>query len=251
MARRHSPAFICPRLCTPRAFDMFSYIAGPCRFCVHCRVATYARVVGLCGFRMHCGIYRICAYCAPLPCLRAPWGGRLFHMCRGLLLHPCLLWDSTAFACAGGLCRTHACFRISPLSHVPRAFAALVPVFRFAAFACAVGLCRTVPALGFRRFRMCRGHLPHRACFGISPLSHVPWAFAAPVPVFGISPLSHVPRPLPRPYLLWNFATFACTAGLYRDRVHLGHCHVHACVLTLLLQVPQSFDVYLRTAAFM
>ncbi len=225
MARRHSPAFICPRLCTPRAFDMFSYIAGPCRFCVHCRVATYARVVGLCGFRMHCGIYRICAYCAPLPCLRAPWGGRLFHMCRGLLLHPCLLWDSTAFACAGGLCRTHACFRISPLSHVPRAFAALVPVFRFAAFACAVGLCRTVPALGFRRFRMCRGHLPHRACFGISPLSHVPWAFAAPVPVLefrrfrmyhglcrvrtccGILPLSRAPRAYTATAFTWGIAT--------------------------------------------
>ena len=206
MARRHSPAFICPRLCTPRAFDMFSYIAGPCRFCVHCRFATYARVVGLCSFRMHCGIYRICAYCAPLPCLRAPWGVRLFHMCRGLLLHPCLLWDSTAFACAGGLCRTHACFRISPLSHVPRAFAALVPVFRFAAFACAVGLCRTVPALGFRRFRMCRGHLPHpclflefrrfrmyhglcrtRACCGILPLSRAPRAYDATAFTWGIA----------------------------------------------------------------
>ena len=195
MARRHPPAFICPRLCTPRAFDMFSYIAGPCRFCVHCSFATYARVVGLCGFRMHCGIYRICAYCGPLPCLCAPWGG-------------------AAFTCTVDFCFTRACFGIPPLSHVPGAFAALMP------------------ALGFRRFRMCRGPLPHSYLF------------------LG-SPLSRVPRPLPRPYLLWNFATFACTAGLYRDRVHLGHCHVHACVLTLLLQVPQSFDVYLRTAGFM
>ena len=206
MTRRHPPAFICPRLCTPRAFDMFSYIAGPCRFCVHCRFATYARVVGLCGFRMHCGIYRICAYCAPLPCLRAPWGVRLFHMCRGLLLHPCLLWDSTAFACAVGLCRTHACFRISPLSHVPWAFAA------------------PVPAVGFHRFHMCRWPLPHRACFGILLLSHVPWTFTTPVPALGfrsfrmydglcrvrtccgILPLSRAPRAYDATALTWGIA---------------------------------------------
>ncbi len=201
MARRHSPAFICPRLCTPRAFDMFSYIAGPCRFCVHCSFATYARVVGLCSFRMHCGIYRICAYCAPLPCLRAPWGGRLFHMCRGLLLHPCLLWDFTAFACAVGFCFTRACFGIPPLSHVPGAFAALMP------------------ALGFRRFRMCRGPLPHSCLFLGSPLSRVPLAFAAPC-------------------LLWDFAAFACAVGICRTRACFWNFAAFACTTAFAAPVP-------------
>lgn len=122
---------------------MFSYIAGPCRFCVHCRFATYARVVGLCSFRMHCGIYRICAYCAPLPCLRATWG-------------------FASFTCAVGFCFTRACFGISPLSHVPW------------------GLCRTRACFRFRLFRMCRGPLPHSCLFLGSPLSRVPLAFAAP-----------------------------------------------------------------------
>ena len=151
MARRHSPAFICPRLCTPRAFDMFSYIAGPCRFCVHCRVATYARVVGLCGFRMHCGIYRICAYCAPLPCLCAPWG-------------------FAAFACTVGFCFTRACFGISPLSHVPWGLCRTRACFwNFAAFACTTAFAASVPAVEFCHFRVHRGLMTRPRSLGALP----------------------------------------------------------------------------------
>lgn len=176
-----------------------------------------------CHVCARCGIMRFSHALRNLPYLCVLWafavsvralGVRLFRMCRGLLPRPYLLWDFAAFTCAVGLCRTRACF-------------------------------------GVRRLLMCRGPLPHRACFGISPLSRAPWAFATSVPAVGFRRFLMCRGPLPRPYLLWNFATFACTAGLCRGRVHLGHCHVHACVLTLLLQVPRSFDVYVRTAAFM
>ena len=209
MARRHPPAFICPRLCTPRAFDMFSYIAGPCRFCVHCSFATYARVVGLCGFRMHCGIYRICAYCGPLPCLCAPWGG-------------------AAFTCTVDFCFTRACFGIPPLSHVPGAFAALMP------------------ALGFRRFRMCRGPLPHSYLFLGSPLSRVPLAFAAPCR-FGVSPLSPLPHRAcfgvsPLSHVPWTFTTPVPALEFRRFRVCHGLCRVRTCCGILpLSRAPRAY----------
>ena len=205
----------------------------------------YAAFACTAEFTVFVRTVRLCRVCARLggsPLSHVPWAFaspvpalefRRFRMCRGAFAAPVPVLGFASFACAVGLCRTRACFGVSPLSHAPWAFAA------------------PVPALGFRRFSMCRGHLPHPCLlWGFA-------AFACAVDIyhtracFGISPLSHVQRPLPRPYLLWNFATFACTAGLCRGRVHLGHCPVHACVLTLLLQMPRSFDVYVRTAAFM
>lgn len=121
-----------------------------------------------------------------------------------------------SFTCAVGFCFTRACFGIPPLSHVPLAFAALMPalgfrLFRmcrgplphpcllwdFTAFTCAVGLCRTVPALGFCCFRMCRGHLPH-------------------------------------PCLLWDFAAFACTTAFAASVPAVEFCHfrVHRGLMT-------------------
>ena len=198
MARRHPPAFICPRLCTPRAFDMFSYIAGPCRFCVHCSFATYARVVGLCGFRMHCGIYRICAYCAPLPCLRAPWGG-------------------------------------SPLSHVPWAFASPVPALEFRRFRmCRGAFAALMPALGFRRFRMCRGPLPHSYLFLGSPLSRVPLAFAAPCLLWDFAAFACAGGLCRTRACFWNFAAFACTTAFAAPVPAVEFCHfrVHRGLMT-------------------
>ena len=195
---------------------MFSYIAGPCRFCVHCRFATYARVVGLCGFRMHCGIYRICAYCAPLPCLCATWG-------------------FAAFACTVGFCFTRACFGISLLSHVPW------------------GLCRTRACFRFRLFRMRRGHLPHpcllwdfaalacavgiyhtRACFGVSPLSHVPWTFTTPVPALGFRRFRMCRGHLPHPCLFLEFRRFLMYNGLCRTRA--------CCGILPLSRAPRAYD---------
>ncbi len=167
---------------------------------------VFVRTVRLC---------RVCARLGGSPLSHVPWAFaspvpalefRRFRMCRGAFAAPVPVLGFASFACAVGLCRTRACFGVSPLSHVPRAFAALVPVFRFAAFACAVGLCRTVPALGFRSFRMCRGHLPHpclflefrrfrmyhglcrvRTCCGILPLSRAPRAYDATTLTWGIA----------------------------------------------------------------
>lgn len=106
-----------------------------------------------------------------------------------------------SFTCAVGFCFTRACFGIPPLSHVPWAFAALMP------------------ALGFRRFRMCRGPLPHSCLFLGSPLSRVPLAFAAPC-------------------LLWDFAAFACAVGICRTRACFWNFAAFACTTAFAAPVP-------------
>ena len=158
------------------------------------------------------------------------------------------LWDYAAFACTAEftvfvrtvrLCRVCARLGGSPLSHVPWAFASPVPALGFHCFRmCRGAFAAPVPVLGFASFACAVGIYRTRACFGISPLSHVPWGLCRTRACFWFRLFRMRRGHLPHPCLLWDFAAFACAVGICRTRACFWNFAAFSCTTAFAAPVP-------------